>query len=95
MILQQLSNYNVTHKVIASDMNFGNCYYKFPVLESKPLDAAASDLFSSYGFSQLIDIPTRVTENTTRPGSKAFSLERLRKDCGLVKPLYLFYLYLI
>ena len=27
-------------------------------------DAAASDLFSSFGFTQLIDIPTRITENT-------------------------------
>ena len=43
-ILQKLSNYNVTQKVIASDLNFGNCYCKFPVLEPKPLDAAASDL---------------------------------------------------
>ena len=63
-ILQNLSNYNATHKVIASDLNFGNIYCKFPLLEPKSLDAAASDLFSSYGFSQLIDIPTRVTENT-------------------------------
>ena len=28
------------------------------------MDATAPDLFSSYGFNQLIDIPTRVTENT-------------------------------
>ena len=28
------------------------------------MDAAASDLFSSFGFTQLIDIPTRITENT-------------------------------
>ena len=35
-----------------------------PVLNPKPLDATAPDLFSSYGFHQLIDIPTRITENT-------------------------------
>ena len=29
-----------------------------------PLDSIAPDLFSSYGFNQLIDIPTRVTENS-------------------------------
>ena len=50
--------------LIASDLNFGNCYCKFPILEHKPLDSAASDLFSSFGFTQLIDIPTRITENT-------------------------------
>merc|ERR1712105_539407 len=61
-ILQNLSGYNTTHKIIISDLNFGNCYCKFPVLEPKLLDAAAADLFSSFGFTQLIDIPTRVTE---------------------------------
>ena len=34
-------------------------------MNSKPLDYKASDLFSSYGFTQLIDIPTRVTRQTT------------------------------
>ena len=34
------------------------------MLIPKPLDSTAPDLFSSYGFNQLIDIPTRVTENT-------------------------------
>ena len=34
------------------------------VLKKKTFDAAAADLFSSFGFTQLIDIPTRVTENT-------------------------------
>ena len=49
-ILQKLSNYNSSQKLIASDLNFGNCYCKFPTLEHKPLDSAASDLFSSLGF---------------------------------------------
>ena len=64
-ILSRLSSYNTTHKIIASDLNFGNCYCKYPILNPKPLDTRAPDLFSSYGFSQLIDIPTRVTHNTT------------------------------
>ena len=64
-ILQKLSNYNANQKIIASDLNFGNCYCKYPILMPKPLDATAPDLFSSYGFTQLIDIPTRVTDNTT------------------------------
>ena len=65
VILQKLLNYNASQKVIASDLNFGNCYCKFPVLTPKPLDTAASDLFSSFGFTQLIDIPTRITQDTT------------------------------
>ena len=43
--------------------------------------------------AQLCSLLTlRRTSRTTRPGSKVFSLERLQKDCGLIKPLYLFYL---
>ena len=64
-LLDKLDNYtSATNKIIASDLNFGNCYCKNPVLAPKPLDSTAPDLFSSYGFNQLIDIPTRVTENT-------------------------------
>ena len=39
----------------------GNCYSKCPVLNPKPLDSVALDVFSSHGFLQLIDIPTRIT----------------------------------
>ena len=64
-ILQQLSNYDkAAYKLIAGDLNFGNCYCKMPILSPKLLDSNAPDLFSSYGFQQLIDIPTRITENT-------------------------------
>ena len=34
--------------------NFGNCFCKRPVLNNKPLDAIAPDVFSSYGFTQII-----------------------------------------
>ena len=61
-ILTKLSDQ--PNPVIASDLNFGNCYCKFPILEHKPLDNRAPDLFESYGLHQLIDIPTRTTENT-------------------------------
>ena len=64
-ILSNLSKYNAETKIIASDLNFGNSYCKSPILPPKPLDSSAPDLFASYGFSQLIDIPTRVTENST------------------------------
>ena len=46
-------------------MNFGNCYCKSPILTPKPLDETAPELFQSYGYSQLIDIPTRVTDIST------------------------------
>ena len=60
-ILQNLQRYSATHKIITSDMNYGNIYCKMPILDHKPLDSKAPDIFASYGFSQLIDIPTRVT----------------------------------
>ena len=64
-LLNSLNNYSASHKIISSDLNFGNIYCKYPKLNSKPLDNKAPDLFSSYGFTQLIDIPTRVTRQTT------------------------------
>ena len=63
--MQRLSSYDkATYKVFTGDLNFGNCYCKIPILNPKPLDSRAPDLFSSFGFNQLIDIPTRITENT-------------------------------
>ena len=60
-ILMQLSNYkSAQYKIISSDLNFGNCYCKFPTLIQKPLDYTAPDLFESYGLHQLLDFPTRV-----------------------------------
>ena len=62
IILNNLNNYvSAKYKEIASDLNFGNCYCKYPILPPKPLDSVAPDLFSSFGFQQLIDIPTRIT----------------------------------
>ena len=34
------------------------------MLQPKPLDNRASDLFTCHGFQQIIDIPTRFAENT-------------------------------
>ena len=62
-ILAKLSSHKSDNKIIASDLNFGNVYCKFPISEPKPLDTSAPELFSSHGFSQLIDIPTRVTSS--------------------------------
>ena len=36
-----------------------------PLLQPKPLDNFAPDLFMSYGFNQIIDIPTRVSNEST------------------------------
>ena len=63
-ILEQLSNHDADVKIVSGDLNFGNCYSTEPILQFKPLDNAASQVFSSFGFTQLIDIPTRFTENT-------------------------------
>ena len=64
-ILSNLHTYKADNKVIMSDFNFGNCFSKQPKLPHKPLDSTAPELFESFGFNQLIDIPTRVTQNTT------------------------------
>ena len=62
--MNNLKNYKSDIKIIASDLNFGNIYCKQPVLLPKPLDTSAPELYASFGFTQLIDIPTRVRENT-------------------------------
>ena len=63
-ILSNLYNQSTQNKIIVADFNFGNCYSKDPVLKHKPLDNSAPDLFASFGYKQLIDIPTRLTQNT-------------------------------
>ena len=66
-ILQQLSTYDrAEYKLMSGDLNFGNCYCKIPILNPKPLDASAPDLFSRFGFQQLIDIPTCARNGNSR-----------------------------
>lgn len=64
-MLCRLDSHRAHTKLILSDLNFGNVYCKFPILSPKPLDAAAPELFTSHNLQQLIDIPTRLTANTT------------------------------
>ena len=64
LILTRLHNYNAYNKIIIGDQNFGNSYCLSPKLPHKPLDSSAPDLFQSFGYSQLLDIPTRVTLDT-------------------------------
>ena len=65
VILARNSNYKYDNKIFASDFNFGHCYCKYPVFSPKSLDDAAPELSANFGFQQLIDIPTRITENKT------------------------------
>ena len=62
---EKILSHMLNHKSLASDLNFGNISAKNPSLPPKPLDNSAPELFKSFGLSQLVDIPTRVTENTT------------------------------
>ena len=59
-ILDNLNSHNAKTKLILSDLNFGNCYSKSPLLTPKPLDDLAPEVFALHNFHQLIDIPTRV-----------------------------------
>ena len=63
-ILTKLHTHQADNKIIMADFNFCNCYSKSPVLTNKPLDSMAPELFESFGFTQVIDIPTRVTKDT-------------------------------
>ena len=65
VILRKLDNHTADNVIISSDMNYGNCYCKNPILNYKPLDNTAPELFQSFGYSQLLDIPTRVTDTST------------------------------
>ena len=63
-ILSKLADHEADLKVVSSDLNFGNCYCRSPSLQFKPLDYSAPELFSSFNFHQLIDIPTRISLTT-------------------------------
>ena len=63
-ILTKLQTYNAHNKIIMSDFNYGNIYCKYPPLPDKPLDSSAPELFESFGFHQILDIPTRTTDTT-------------------------------
>ena len=86
--LNYLSKHTAHTKLIMSDLNFGNIYCKFPVLNPKPLDMSAPELFSSHGFQQLIDIPTRMTTNTVSLIDLVFSDNIDNIQCqGTVSPI--------
>ena len=52
--------------IICCDHNFGNIYNLNGGLRGKnPLDKEGSELFLEYGYSQLIDIPTRYCNLST------------------------------
>ena len=47
------------NSILVGDYNFGSIYSALPGLSPKPLDDKAPDLFTQYGYSQLVDLPTR------------------------------------
>ena len=57
-IMTKLSDHTADNNIFMSDMNFGNCYSKNPILTPKPLDDRAPELFQGFGYTQVIDIPT-------------------------------------
>ena len=61
-ILDKMSNYPAYQHLLTGDLNFGNLYCKEPILNPKPLDYEACDLFASNGMTQIIDIPTRFSQ---------------------------------
>ena len=64
-ILTNLDRHTAHNQIFLSDMNFGNSYCKNPILLPKPLTDTAPELFQSFGYSQMIDIPTRITNTCT------------------------------
>ena len=64
-LFDKLNDYPAYTTIISGDLNFGNIYSKKLVLDPKPLDHEASDLYATYGYTQLIDIPTRISKNCT------------------------------
>ena len=64
-LLTRMAENGADNFILASDLNFGNCYSKNPILTPKPLDGLAPELFESFGLRQMIDIPTRITKDTT------------------------------
>ena len=63
LLYSAMSAHNSDNFIRAADLNFGNSYCNYTVLSPNPLDHTAPELFPSFGLTQLIDIPTRVTDS--------------------------------
>ena len=57
--LSKLRKHRCVNSILVGDFNYGSCYSALPGLTPKPLDDKAPDLFTQFGYSQLIDLPTR------------------------------------
>ena len=57
--LSKIRKHRCVNSILVGDFNYGSCYSALPGLTPKPLDDKAPELFSQYGYSQLIDLPTR------------------------------------
>ena len=49
-----MSKHKTDNFILASDINFGNIYCKFPTLSPKPLDNTAPETFAAYGLREAI-----------------------------------------
>lgn len=57
--LSKLRRHRCANTILVGDYNFGSCYSALPGLSPRPLDDKAPELFTQFGFHQLIDRPTR------------------------------------
>ena len=64
-ILTKLNGRSTYTNMICGDLNFGNIYNFNGGLREKPLYNEGADLFLEYGYSQLIDVPTRYCNLST------------------------------
>ena len=62
-MLEKIDNYSAYTSIVSGDLNFGNIYSRKLPTAHQPLDHNASDLYVTYGFTQIIDIPTRFSKN--------------------------------
>ena len=57
--LSKIQKHRCFNSILVGDFNYGSCYSAIPGLTPKPLDDKAPELFTQFGYTQLIDLPTR------------------------------------
>ena len=55
-IMLSLTQLRSDHSVLASHLNFGNTYCKYPIQRPKPLDNTAPQLFKSFDLKILMKL---------------------------------------
>ena len=59
MVLSKIRKHRCANSILVGDFNYGSCYSAIPGLTPKPLDDKAPELFTQFGYTQLVDLPTR------------------------------------